>query len=255
MSEADSLPFKAVLSGITYPDSDYRIYRKCSDVYVIEYISEGEGTVVFEGKEYKIEKGGAYILPAGAEHCYYSDKNNPWEKKWMNVSGSLCERLLGAYGIGKTVYFPDMPIGDLFDEFFDFCTKNSDDNEINNFGALIFHRMVQRLVKNGEKDAENAAVKAKSYIDSNIYGKLSAASVAQIFGFSVSQFGRIFKAEYGKTVYSYILEQKIKTAENLLKNSALTVKEIADMLCFNDEHYFCNIFKKKRGTTPSEYRR
>ena len=27
------------------------------------------------------------------------------------------------------------------------------------------------------------------------------------------------------------------------------------MLKFTDEHYFCSIFKKKRGETPGEYRK
>ena len=42
-----------------------------------------------------------YILPAGFEHRYYSDKKEPWKKKWMNVSGELCERLIEIYGIDK----------------------------------------------------------------------------------------------------------------------------------------------------------
>ncbi|MFR7854709.1 MAG: AraC family transcriptional regulator [Acutalibacteraceae bacterium] len=33
------------------------------------------------------------------------------------------------------------------------------------------------------------------------------------------------------------------------------MREISDMLKFTDEHYFCNIFKKKRGVTPARYRR
>ena len=143
----------------------------------------------------------------------------------------------------------------MFDEFFDFCLRETDINRINEKGALIFHRIVQRLAANSQKESENPAAEIKAYIDGNIYEKLTAASVAQNAGFSVSQLGRIFKLDYGETVYSYNLEQKIRTAEILLKNSGLSVKEISDMLKFTDEHYFCNIFKKKRGVTPARFRR
>lgn len=102
----------------------------------------------------------------------------------------------------------------MFDEFFDFCLGETDINRINEKGALIFHRIVQRLAANSQKKSENPAAEIKAYIDGNIYEKLTAASVAQNAGFSVSQLGRIFKSEYGETVYSYILEQKIRTAEN-----------------------------------------
>lgn len=247
--------FEVILAGITYPDPDYRIFRKCSELYVVEYITSGEGTVILGGREYHPKKGDAYILPQGAEHRYFSSPNNPWEKKWMNIQGELCQSLISAYGIEDTVYFPDSSVGGLFDDFFEFCGQNTDIYKINEYGAVIFHRIVQRLSANAEKKVSNAAKETKRYIDSGIYEKLSAESAAKNAGFSVSQLGRIFKKEYGKTVYSYILDRKIGTAENLLRNTSLSVKEISQMLNFTDEHYFCNIFKKKRRMTPGEYRR
>lgn len=244
--------FEVCLAGITYSDPNYKVYRKCSDIFVAEYVCEGEGTVICDGKEYHIKMGDAYILPYGKEHCYYSDKANPWTKKWFNISGQLCEKLLTAYGIENKVYFPNSSLGELFDEFFDFCTSTSDINRINEYGAVIFHRIVQQLSHNNH--TKSSAAEIKNYIDSNIYEKLTAESVASHIGFSVSQLGRIFKSEYGKTVYSYILEQKLKTAENLIKNTRISVKEISDMLKFTDEHYFCYIFKKKCGITPGKFR-
>lgn len=247
--------FEVSLAGITYPDPDYKIFRKCSELYVVEYITDGEGTVICGGREFHPKKGDVYILPKGKEHRYFSSPDNPWEKKWMNISGALCEGLISVYGIEDTFYFPDSSVGGLFDEFFEFCGQNTDIYKINEFGAVIFHRIVQRLSANAEKNVRNAAKETKRYIESNIYEKLSAESAAKNAGFSVSQIGRIFKKEYGKTVYSYILDRKIDTAENLLGNTSLSVKEISDMLHFTDEHYFCNIFKRKRRMTPGEYRR
>ena len=248
--------FEVSLAGITYPDPNYKVHRKYPDLFVAEYVSDGEGTVVCGGKEYHIKKGDAYILPAGKEHRYYSDRTNPWTKKWFNVSGTLCKKLLSAYGIENTVCFHNASsIDTLFDEFFDYCSENTDVAGICENGAIIFHRIVQHLAANAKDNTESAAEKIKNYIDGNIYEKLTAESVASNAGFSVSQLGRVFKAEYGETVYSYILEQKIRTAENLLKNSVLSVKEISNMLKFTDEHYFCNIFKKKRGVTPGKFRK
>lgn len=247
--------FKISLAGITYPDPNYRVYRKCSDIYVAEYVCNGQGTVICGDNEYHIKKGDTYILPIGKEHHYYSDKTNPWTKKWFNVSGRLCEKLLTAYGIESIVYFPDTSVGELFDEFFDFCSLTTNITRINESGAVLFHRIVQQLSANINNLTRSTANEIKSYIDGNIYEKLTVETVARKAGFSVSQLGRIFKAEYGETVYFYILKQKIKTAENLLKNTRISVKEISDMLKFTDEHYFCNIFKKKCGVSPAKYRK
>lgn len=248
--------FEVCHAGITYPDPNYNIYRKSSEIYVVEYITDGEGMVLYEGKEYKLKKGDSYILPAGKEHRYYSDKKNPWTKKWFNVSGVLCEKLLSAYKIENKICFSNARIGSLFDEFFNYCSENTDIRSVNEFGAVIFHRIVQRLAASTQNNPQNTeAYRIKNYIDRNIYEKINASSVADYCGFSVSQLGRIFKSEYGETVYSYILNRKIETAKYLLKNSRLSIKEISDTLKFTDEHYFCNIFKNKCGITPGEYRR
>lgn len=247
--------FEVVLAGITYSNPDYSIYRKCSEIFVVEHITQGEGTVICAGKEYHIKKGDTYILPAGKEHHYYSSRQNPWTKKWMNITGNLCQRLLAAYEIEDVVYFPDASVNGIFDEFFDFCTHNTDAISINEKGAVIFHRIVQRLSTNTANRVRGTACDIKNYIDANAYKRLTAASVAQSTGFSVSQLGRIFKAEYSTTVYSYILERKMDIAENLLKNTTFSIKEISNILSFTDEHYFCNIFKRKRNMTPGEYRK
>ena len=249
------LPFKLILSGITYPDPAYSIYRKCSDLYVIEYVVEGAGTIICDGQSYHIKKGDAYILPAGSQHRYYSEKNNPWLKKWINFSGTLCKELINVYLPSGKIHFPNTFMEDLFDEFFDYCTQNRTVDSINKFGAIVFHRMLQRLSENSDKTPLNQAEKVKSYIDSNIYDKLNAQQVAQKFGFSVSQLGRLFKRQYGVTVYSYILDRKLDTAKRLIKNSSVTIGEIANILNFADEHYFCNIFNKKFGMTPNRYRK
>ena len=146
-------------------------------------------------------------------------------------------------------------MGNIFDELLGFFASTTDIDRINRSGALFFHRIVQQLSAGTNNTVPSAAAEIKNYIDGNIYEKLTAGSVADNAGFSVSQLGRIFKAEYGETVYSYILKQKIKTAENLLINTGLSVKEISDMLKFTDEHYFCNIFKKKLGVTPGKLRK
>ena len=66
---------------------------------------------------------------------------------------------------------------------------------------------------------------------------------------------RIFKKIYGVTPYEYLIELRLQTAKILLKDTNLTIKEIADKLVFFDEHYFSSIFLKKVGVRPGVYRK
>ena len=72
---------------------------------------------------------------------------------------------------------------------------------------------------------------------------------------SESQTIRIFKRAYGITPYNYVLEKKISLAKRFLRNTNLSIKQIADKLNFADEYYFSNFFKQKVGKTPTKYRK
>ena len=61
-------PFNVELSGITNCNERYDVKREKSHCYILEYIYGGSGTVIVDGKKYRVEKGDAYILPKGVSH-------------------------------------------------------------------------------------------------------------------------------------------------------------------------------------------
>uniref|UniRef100_UPI003FF13C24 helix-turn-helix domain-containing protein n=1 Tax=Eisenbergiella tayi TaxID=1432052 RepID=UPI003FF13C24 len=50
------------------------------------------------------------------------------------------------------------------------------------------------------------------------------------------------------------MSRKVDTACLLLRNTGLTVKEIAYRLQFSDEHYFSNLFRQRTGSPPGKYK-
>ena len=66
---------------------------------------------------------------------------------------------------------------------------------------------------------------------------------------------RCFKNYLHTTPTQYILEFKIAKAKEFLFNQQdLSIKEIANELGIDDQHYFSRMFKKLCGETPSEYK-
>lgn len=250
-------PFYVTIAGISYPDPSYYISRKNSQVITVEYIMEGSGTVEFNGKVFHPEKGDVYIIPPKHDHIYYSDPSQPWKKIWFNASGPLVDAVVSSYGLNDTNLIKDSGTLNYFERIVAICSDISSKSEINEKVALIFHELIQTLSRQISDLCpmySNEVSKMKNYIDTHISENVTTEKLASIIFKSKSQATRIFKAEMNTTPYDYLLERRFAQAKSLLQSTNLLIKEIAYRCGFTDEHYFSDIFKRKCGTTPGEYR-
>lgn len=253
-----TLPFYIELAGITYPDPNYKIYRECSEFYVLEYIIDGGGYVSVNDKNFYVSAGDVYLLPLGSKCHYYADPQDPFTKLWMNVNGELCHQLLKIYHLHNKYYFKKIDLYSLFENFLNICkSRNLSNNIIFSKCSTIFFEIIQSLYHHcyEESNRNEYAFHAKNFCDMNIYKKITVTDVSKAVGLSISHLNRLFHKEFGTTVYSYILNCRIEISKSLLKGTAMSISEISDNLNFADEHYFSNIFKKKTGMPPSEYRK
>jgi len=84
---------------------------------------------------------------------------------------------------------------------------------------------------------------------------LSAAKMAEKFGYSQRHFGRIFQQVSGKTPGQALIEAKIDHAKKLLAGSSLNVSEIAASLNYECVFYFSRQFRSVVGMSPLEFRK
>jgi len=251
-----SLPFSIENAGISYCDGNYRIHRRKSNVTVIEYVISGSGTILTRGESFTPSKGDTYLLLPGEEHTYYSSADDPWTKIWINVTGSLPDALISAYGIrNQTVFKCDT--GQSIEKFHSILKDSSLSlDEIFLRCSMCFHEIVQILYENADthfSTSKDARI-IKSYIDINISENITIDELAALIFKSPSQTIRIFKKSYGMTPYDYHMKNRISKAISLLSGTNLPVREIAYMLGFCDEHYFSSVFKSKTEKKPTDYR-
>lgn len=96
--------------------------------------------------------------------------------------------------------------------------------------------------------------KIVAYINEHFVEDISVSGLADRAGLSLYYFIRIFKREVGFTPHEYILNTRIATAQYLLKNTDLPVKDICYHSGFSGESIFCSAFKRRLGMTPTQYR-
>lgn len=85
--------------------------------------------------------------------------------------------------------------------------------------------------------------------------KISSEDICSKFNCSRSHLSHTFNRDTGTTIREYLNALRINDAKNLLKNSKLTVTEIAYSVGFSDSNYFSNVFKRNVGMSPRAYRR
>lgn len=94
----------------------------------------------------------------------------------------------------------------------------------------------------------------RSYIDENYVLPLSRESVAQVFIISPTYLSHLFQKTGTVGFTEYLNHTRLEHAKYLLKSNDLKVKEIAHACGFVDSNYFCRLFRKTTGLSPSEYR-
>jgi len=93
-----------------------------------------------------------------------------------------------------------------------------------------------------------------NYIDGHIYERITLAALAENFRRHPTHLTTLFKKEMGQTIHQYIEERKISESKHLLLFTDKSYKEISIQLAFASQSHFIQVFKKRDGITPREYR-
>lgn len=93
------------------------------------------------------------------------------------------------------------------------------------------------------------------YLDNHAAEEVSIEMLCRLFSMSHASLTRTFKAVTGFTVIEYHNFCRIRKAKQLLKDTALSVTEVASLTGFSNVAYFERVFRMHTSDTPSSYRR
>lgn len=96
---------------------------------------------------------------------------------------------------------------------------------------------------------------AAAIIHSDLANFKTVKYLSRQVGINIHKLQNGFKNVYGITVNQYVKEKRIEETIVYLKNTDLTISEIADKVGIKSKSYLSKIFKEKYGRTPIEIRR
>ena len=102
---------------------------------------------------------------------------------------------------------------------------------------------------------ESKVLEAARYISDNYDQEITLHDAAQIACMEATYFSKCFKRATGFGFHDYLMQTRLKKAEEFLRSSRLSISEISESCGFLSSNYFGDVFKKHKGMSPREFRK
>jgi AraC family transcriptional regulator len=120
---------------------------------------------------------------------------------------------------------------------------------------LLTHYATQKHILREYNGLPTAKLKqAIEYINERLGEDLSLTDMATCLGMSQYHFSRLFKQSMGMTAHTYLVEQRVKRAQQLLSQTELSILDIANECGFANPSHFARCFRQQRGMSPTQFR-
>ena len=230
----------------------------CHACYEIIMNTEGEGIAEIGGAEYLFTPGTIHIVPPGMPHRKYSTVG--FRDLYFHTD-SLQHGPISA----KRVLEPQDPIlladddCHTMEKILSVLLERYLLHQITDEITEALYSVALQLIEEWTRDTlPDPAIRqlmhtiTVSYSDPDF--RITEALTAT--GYSKDHIRRQFHAFTGMTPNEYLTDIRIKYAKHLLRQKnklRLPVSELAWMCGFYDAAYFCRLFRKHVGSSPSEY--
>ncbi len=229
--------------------------------FEIHMIARGSHTYEFEQKTIKIENGEFLIIPPSTEHRIIKTAENT-NKYSITFAADGKNEFFSHWN--KTVYgkIPDALSDNLALIASESQKKQGFYNRI--IETKILECIYLLLRFSGINDAVNAPHDklkdprfslAVQYISDNIHKWVSIPELSAYCALSGRQLSRVFEKETGVSTAEYIKKERCRYIETLLADPNLSLRQISELMNFENEYYFNAFFKKYSGMTPGAYRK
>lgn len=105
-----------------------------------------------------------------------------------------------------------------------------------------------------EKIYSKTVIQCMNYISRHLNRPVCVAEIAAEVRRNPDYLSHLFRKETGKTISAYILESKLRAAENMLLDSDCSCADVSAAFSFSSQSYFTKLFRQYSGETPKKFR-
>lgn len=244
--------------------------------YEFYYLKSGKRYYFIKDKTYLISAGTAVLINKYVIHSTETYENAAYDRILFNFSDDYIEGLLSALGEPSLIseIFSASGIVKLSEEIlplfesilFSMLTEyercGGTDSPFLKCSVLEL-LMLLRAQGGSLHRAEDVGIKLPhqtvseiiGYINNNYFDDINLESICERFYISPSHFSRIFKRVSGCGFTEYVNNVRIKEALRLVKETDMSITEIAAAVGYKSITHFGRVFQKTVGVSPTEYRK
>ena len=225
----------------------------------ILFCTRGSGTLIVDGRKFAVPAGSAVFLPAAYPHEYYANED-VWDIHWVVPGGYAAVDILSQFGLESPMVCELSDTRMLEHIFRKMHDAIRADNFFGNYRAsgylydflIELYRIISAKGTSGAPAP--ALMRALDLINGNFAQPLGMAELCAAAGVSSQHLCLLFRTTLGLRPMEYIARRRIQEAKALLTSTSLSVGEIAEQSGFGSESYFCKLFRKYEGITPTSFR-
>ena len=251
-----------------YPHAShhYRTREQGIEEHVLIYCVDGAGWYRVGGREYQVEEGQFFVLPAHRPHAYGAAKGDKaWTIYWLHFSGTqapvYAEGALEPQSIRTATNSRISDRNNIFEEIMQTLQGGYSLEHLRYASALLHHYLAsmrylelyrsQADEKGNYVDPVSAAI---HYMRENIEHHVTVDDVLRYVGYSQSHFTSLFKQSTGYSPINYFNQLKVQAACRYLDETNMRVNQICHKVGIEDSYYFSRLFTRVMGLSPTEYR-
>ena len=230
------------------------------------YVLRGEGVFYIENEKISVKTDDLMIINPYIEHTEKTLPNNPMEYI-----------VFGVEGLAFSFNNPDQDTS----KGYSFYSYGHEKNQFINFAQLMIHEFENKkpgfekvchgllevllvyisrkqnlsVISNSSFRLSKECALAKRYIDINYSQNITLDSLAKITHINKYYLAHSFTECIGQSPINYLADRRIEACKELLTTSDLSVTQIASSAGFSSQSYFSQLFNKKTGMSPRQYRK
>ncbi|MBL9134277.1 MAG: AraC family transcriptional regulator [Verrucomicrobiales bacterium] len=227
------------------------------------HCSEGRGWCRCGGKEHPVGPADLIVIPPQVSHAYAASAQEPWTIRWFHAVGSripVFARELGTFAEQPVVRLPaEIALASLFEEMLGTLEQGYTPAHLLYASQILSHllgRMVWCRNQTGREttDPHHRVAQSLEYMKQNLSQRVRVQDLAKLAGLSLSHYSALFRDLTGYAPMEYFIGMRMHQARQLLDTTALSIKEIAAQVGYDDPLYFSRAFHEVNDVSPTQYR-